>query len=118
MEKTKLEKLLSEHLLTDDPNVVEAYKNNPPQIIEKLQWECGEGIISELDNKDLIQLLSRYLNNDGVYVKNILHLLLRIEKLLTFIAKKSGVDVDKEFKDDAKKQAEILKIRESTKESK
>jgi len=106
--------LLKKHLLTDDKEFVAQYEANPPQIIKDLQWQAGEGIISELDPKDWVQLLSRYLNNDGVYVKNILHFLLRCERLLTWIAEANGVNVDAKFKQDAKekleKQEELNKL--------
>lgn len=116
MNKKEIEELLKEHCLTDDKEFIKNYKENPPQIIEKLQWFAGEGIISELSTKDLVQLLSRYLNDGGVYIKNILHFILRIEKLLTFIAVKLGVNVNEEFKNDAKKIAE--KMEENLQKSK
>ena len=105
------EKLLKEHLITDEKEFVDAYNENPPQIQEKLQWQPGEAIISELNTKDLIQLASRYLNNDAVYTKNILHLLIRIEKELQWLLEEKGVDVQSKFREDAKKQAELLEQR-------
>lgn len=116
MNKKQIEELLKEHCLTNDKDFVKSYKENPPQIIEKLQWFAGEGIVSELSTKDLVQLLSRYLNDNGIYIKNILHFILRIEKLLTFIAEKEGIDVNKAFKEDAKKVAE--KMEENLQKSK
>ena len=111
------EKLIKEHLLTDEKEFVESYNENPPQIEEKLQWQPGEAIISELSNKDLIQLASRYLNNDAVYTKNILHLLIRIEKELQWLLEEKGVDIQAKFREDAKKQAELLEQRiENSKE--
>lgn len=107
MEK-KVEELIKEHLLTDDKEFKNAYEQNPPLVATEIQWQPGEQIISELPQKDLIQLLSRYLNNDGVYVKNLLHLLLRIEKELTWLLEANGVDVNKKFKEDAKRQAELI----------
>ena len=111
MEKKELLKLIAEHLLTDDKEFVKAYKENEPQIQEKLQWQPGEAIISELSTKDLIQLGSRYLNNISVYEKNLLHLLIRIEKELQWLLEIQGVDVQKKFREDAKKQAELLEQR-------
>ena len=105
------EKLLKEHLITDEKGFVDAYNENPPQIQEKLEWQPGEAIISELSTKDLIQLASRYLNNDAVYTKNILHLLIRMERLLTWLLEAQGVDVQARFREDAKKQAELLEKR-------
>ena len=111
MEKTQLEKLLAEHLLTNDEEFVKQYKENPPQVVEGLQYQPGEAIISELPTKDLVQLGSRYLNNISVYEKNILHLLIRIEKELTWLLEEKGVDVQKKFREDAKLQAEALENR-------
>lgn len=51
MEKVKL---LAAHLLTKDKDFVESYKQNPPQIQEKLEWQPGEAIISELDRKSVV----------------------------------------------------------------
>lgn len=100
--------LLKEHLLTEDKEFVNAYKENPPQIQKKLEWQPGEAIISELSEKDLIQLGSRYLNNLSVYSKNILHFMIRIEKLLTWLLEAQGIDVQAKFKEDAKAQAELM----------
>lgn len=111
MQKEELEKLLLDHLLTDEKEEVEQYKQNPPQVIEKLQWQPGEAIIGKLSKEDLLQLLSRYLNNDGVYTKNILHLLIRIEKELQWLLEEKGVDVQAKFREDAKKQAELVEER-------
>lgn len=111
MQKEELEKLLLDHLLTDEKEEVKQYKQNPPQVIEKLQWQPGEAIIGKLSKEDLLQLLSRYLNNDGVYTKNILHLLIRIEKELQWLLEEKGVDVQAKFKEDAKKQAELVEER-------
>ena len=102
------EKLLADHLLTEDKDFVESYKQNPPQIQEKLEWQPGEAIISELDKKDLIQLGSRYLNNLSIYDKNILHFVIRIERLLTWLLEAQGVNVQEKFKEDAKAQAELI----------
>lgn len=109
MEKNeKLEKLLDEHLLSKDKDFIESYKQNPPQVQEKLEWQPGEAIISELDVKDLIQLGSRYLNNLSIYDKNILHFIIRIERLLTWLLEAQGVNVQEKFKEDAKAQAELI----------
>ena len=102
------EKLLAAHLLTEDKDFIESYKQNPPQIQEKLEWQPGEAIISELDKKDLIQLGSRYLNNLSIYDKNILHFVIRIERLLTWLLEAQGVNVQEKFKEDAKAQAELI----------
>ena len=102
------EKLLADHLLTEDKDFVESYKQNPPQVQEKLEWQPGEAIISELDKKDLIQLGSRYLNNLSIYDKNILHFVIRIERLLTWLLEAQGVNVQEKFKEDAKAQAELI----------
>lgn len=107
----KKEELLKEHLLTDDEEFVKAYNENEPQIEEKLQWQPGEMIISELSKKDLIQLASRYLNNISVYDKNILHFLIRIEKELCWLLEEKGVNVQEKFREDAKEQAALLEQR-------
>ena len=106
-----MEKLLKDHLLTDDKEFVESYEQNPPQIQKKLQYQPGEAIISELSPKDLIQLGSRYLNNISVYEKNNLHFLIRIERLLTWLCEASGINVQEKFKEDAKAQAELIEKR-------
>lgn len=105
------EKLLKEHMLSTDEEFVKAYEENPPLIEEKLQWQPGEVIISELPPKDLAQVLSRYLNNLSIYDKNILHLLLRMERLLTWLCEEKGIDVVEKFKEDAKAQAELMEAR-------
>lgn len=110
MDKKEFKTLLDSHILTDDEEFVNEYKSNPPQVAEKLQWQPGEAIISELSKKDLIQLLSRYLNNEGTYIKNILHFLLRIERMLTWELEAKGIDVNKKFKEDAKKKAEQMEL--------
>lgn len=107
----KKELLKSQHLITNDEGFVKEYKQNPPVIEEKLQWQPGEVIISELSKEDLIQLGSRYLNNISVYLKNILHLMLRTEKEIYWLLEEKGVDVAKKFKEDAQKQAELLDAR-------
>ena len=114
--KKKTDKdIILEHLFTKDEKLVKEYMDNPPEVVRKLAYMPGEAVISELSKKDLIQLLSRYLNNDGVYTKNILHFLIRIEKLLTWNLEAQGIDVKAKFKEDAKQQEELLeqKIRES-----
>ena len=104
----EIEKLLAAHLISKDKDFVESYKQNPPQVQEKLEWQPGEAIISELDIKDLIQLGSRYLNNLSIYDKNILHFIIRIERLLTWLLEAQGVNVQEKFKEDAKAQAELI----------
>lgn len=111
MEKEQLSKLLAEHLLSNDAEFKKAYEANPPIVEEKLPWQPGEFIISELSKKDLIQLASRYLNDICVYEKNQVHFLLRIEKLLTFLCEEQGIDVEAKFKEDARKQAELVQQR-------
>lgn len=118
MEKEVLLKLLAEHLLSSDPEFKKAYKENPPIVEETLAWQPGELIVGELSANDKYQLLSRYLNNISVYLKNEVHLQLRIEKLLTFLLEAQGVDVQAKFREDAKKQAELVEQRiEETKKA-
>lgn len=118
MEKEVLLKLLAEHLLSSDPEFKKAYKENPPIVEETLAWQPGELIVGELSENDKYQLLSRYLNNISVYLKNEVHLQLRIEKLLTFLLEAQGVDVQAKFREDAKKQAELVEQRiEETKKA-
>lgn len=105
------EKLLAEHLLSSDAEFKKAYKENPPIVEETLAWQPGELIVGELSENDKYQLLSRYLNNISVYLKNEVHLQLRIEKLLTFLLEAQGVDVQAKFREDAKKQAELIESR-------
>ena len=118
MEKEVLLKLLAEHLLSSDSEFKKAYKENPPIVEETLAWQPGELIVGELSENDKYQLLSRYLNNISVYLKNEVHLQLRIEKLLTFLLEAQGVDVQAKFREDAKKQAELVEQRiEETKKA-
>lgn len=117
MNEKELARIILAHLLTTDEDFVKAYKENPPQIATNLQWQPGEGIISELSKKDLIQLASRYANDLSVYVKNILHFELRIERLLTWLCEAQGIDVKAKFKEDAKiREQEIEKGIEESKE--
>ena len=105
------EQLLKEHMLSSDEEFVKEYEKNPPMVEEKLQWQPGEIIISELPPKDLAQVLSRYLNNISVYNKNMLHLLLCMERLLTWLCEERGIDVAQKFKEDARAQAELMEAR-------
>jgi len=111
MEKETLLNLLGKHLLSSNPEFKKAYEKNPPIVEETLAWQPGELIVSELSENDKFQLLSRYLNNISVYLKNEIHLQLRIEKLLTFLLEAQGIDVQAKFREDAKKQAELLEQR-------
>lgn len=117
MNEKELARVILAHLLTEDEEFVKAYKENPPQVATNLQWQPGEGIISELSKKDLIQLASRYANDLSVYVKNILHFELRIERLLTWLCEAQGIDVKAKFKEDAKaKEQELQERIEKSKE--
>lgn len=107
-EEEKAVKLILAHILTDDENFKKQYLENPPHVATRLQWQPGEGIISELSKKDLIQLASRYANDRNVLLRNILHFELRIEKLLTWLLETKGVDVKAKFKEDAKKVEQEL----------
>ena len=111
MEKETLLKLLAEHLLSSDAEFKKAYEKNPPVVEETLGWQPGELIVGELSENDKYQLLSRYLNNISVYLKNEVHLQLRIEKLLTFLLEAQGINVQEKFREDAKKQAELVEQR-------
>lgn len=108
MNEKELKELLASHRPANE-ELAKQFDEANPNIIEKLEWQPNEAVISELSTKDLIQLGSRYLNDFAIYMKNILHFELRIEKLLTFLLEEKGIDVNKKFKDDAKK---MLKIRE------
>ena len=107
-EEEKVAKLVLAHILTNDENFKKQYLANPPHIATRLQWQPGEGVISELPKKDLIQLASRYANDNNVLLKNILHFELRIEKLLTWLFESNGVEVKAKFKEDAKRAEEEL----------
>lgn len=100
--------LIKAHLYATDEDFIKAYNENPPHVADKLQWQPGEAIVSELSKKDLVQLWARYNNDIVVFEKNILHILLRVEKLLTFIATNSGINVKDEFKKDAERAAQEL----------
>lgn len=108
MNEKELKELLASHRPANE-ELAKQFDEANPNIIEKLEWQPNEAVISELSTKDLIQLGSRYLNDFAIYMKNILHFELRIEKLLTFLLEEKGIDVNKKFKEDAKK---MLKIRE------
>lgn len=110
MNENEKKELLEAHKPTDKEGA-KRYEENPPRIIEGLEYQAGEGIISKLSRDDLIQLASRYLNDFGVLLRNVVHFQLRQEKLMTFIAEKMGIDVAKAFKDDAAKTAEMMEQR-------
>ena len=117
MTEQEKQELLKSHA-PEDEGAKKRYEENPPHIVEKLNWNEGEGVISELSTKDLIQLGSRYLNDFGVLLRNLLHYQLRIEKILTFIAEDRGIDVNKAFKEDAKKVEQLINARvEASKEA-
>lgn len=111
MEEKEIKKIIEEHLLSKVEEFINAYKENPPKVETKLQYQPGEPIIAYLPKEDLIQLASRYLNDNAVYLKNILHFLVRIERLLTWELEEQGVDIQAKFKEDAKKQAELVEQR-------
>jgi len=117
MEKEKLLELIAKHLLSSDPNFKKAYEEHPPVVEEVLGWQPGELIVGELNENDKFQLTTRYLNDIAVYLKNEVHLQLRIEKLLTFLCEAQGINVQAKFREDAKKQAELMEksIEESKK---
>lgn len=108
MNEKELKELLASHRPANE-ELAKQFDEVQPNIIEKLEWQPNEAVISELSTKDLIQLGSRYLNDFAIYIKNILHFELRIEKLLTFLLEEKGIDVNKKFKEDAKK---MLKAQE------
>lgn len=105
------EELLEKHLLLENEEFKKAYKENPPVIEDVLAWQPGELIVGELSENDKFQLISRYLNNISVYLKNEVHLQLRIEKLLTFLLEEKGIDVNAKFREDAQRQAELVEKR-------
>jgi len=105
------EELIKQHKPKNEEQA-KIYEQNPPTIIKDIEWFANEAVFSELSQKDFNQVISRYLNNISVYDKNIVHLLLRIEKLLTFLLVDKGLDVDKLFKEDAKLQAEKMEQQE------
>jgi hypothetical protein len=104
----KTKELIKAHLYSTDEEFVKEYESNPPHVAEKLQWQPGEAIISELSKKDLTQLWARYNNDIVVFEKNILHMLLRIEKLLTFLAEEKGINVKEAFRKDAQEREKEL----------
>ena len=110
MNENEKKELLESHKPTDE-NAKKNYEDNPPRIIESLEYQAGEGIIAKLSREDLIQLASRYLNDFGVLLRNVVHFQLRQEKLMTFIAEKMGIDVKQAFKEDAAKTAELMEKR-------
>lgn len=110
MTENEKKELLESHKPTDE-NAKKNYEDNPPRVIEGLEYQAGEGIIAKLSREDLIQLASRYLNDFGVLLRNVVHFQLRQEKLMTFIAEKMGIDVKQAFKDDAAKTAELMEKR-------
>ena len=110
MTENEKKELLESHKPADKEGA-KRYEENPPRIIDGLEYQPGEGVVGYLSKEDLIQLGSRYLNDFGVLLRNVVHFQLRCEKVLTFIAEKLGVDVAKEFKNDAAKTAELMEQR-------
>lgn len=95
-------KILESHK-PSDPELAKEYEKNPPRIVEGLEYQPGEGVIGNLPDADFKQFVIRYLNDFGVLLRNFVHFQLRTEKILTFIATNMGIDVTKEFKEDAKR---------------
>ena len=111
MNEQEKKELLESHK-PSDPELAKVYEQNPPHIAEKLEYLAGEGVVGHLPDADYKQLMTRYLNDFGVVLRNFLHFELRIEKLLQFMATKMGIDVAKEFKEDARKVAEQMEANE------
>jgi len=111
MTENEKKELLEAHKPTDEEGA-KRYEKNPPRIVDKLEYQPGEGVVGELPEGDFKQLITRYLNDFGVLLRNLLHFELRIEKELQFMATKMGIDVSKEFKEDAKRVAEQMEAQE------
>lgn len=101
MTENKKKELLESHKPVDE-DAAKRYENNPPHIVDKIEYQPGEGVVGELPEGDFKQLITRYLNDFGVLLRNVVHFQLRTEKVLEFIAKNQGIDLAKEFKEDAK----------------
>ena len=101
MTENEKKELLESHK-PDDEEAAKRYEDNPPRIVDKIEYQPGEGVVGELPEGDFKQLITRYLNDFGVLLRNVVHFQLRTEKVLEFIAKNQGIDLAKEFKEDAK----------------
>jgi len=101
MTENEKKELLESHKPVDE-DAAKRYEDNPPRIVDKLEYQPGEGVVGELPEGDFKQLITRYLNDFGVLLRNVVHFQLRTEKVLEFIAKNQGIDLAKEFKEDAK----------------
>lgn len=111
MTEQEKKELLESHK-PSDPELAKVYEQNPPHIAEHLEYLAGEGVVGHLPDADYKQFIIRYLNDFGVVLRNLLHFELRIEKELQFMATKMGIDVAKEFKEDARKVAEQMEANE------
>jgi len=111
MNEQEKKQLLESHK-PSDPELAKVYEQNPPHIADHLEYLAGEGVVGHLPDADYKQLIIRYLNDFGVVLRNLLHFELRIEKELQFMATKMGIDVSKEFKEDAKRVAEQMEAQE------
>lgn len=117
MNENEKKELLESHKPVDE-DAAKRYEANPPHIVDKIEYQPGEGVVGELPEGDFKQLMTRYLNDFGVLLRNILHFQLRTEKVLEFIARNQGIDLVKEFKEDAKAMQAAMDSRlESTKEA-
>lgn len=117
MTENEKKELLESHKPADE-DAAKRYEANPPHIVDKIEYQPGEGVVGELPEGDFKQLMTRYLNDFGVLLRNILHFQLRTEKVLEFIARNQGIDLVKEFKEDAKAMQAAMDSRlESTKEA-
>ena len=101
MTKNEKKELLESHKPVDE-DAAKRYEDNPPRIVDKLEYQPGEGVVGELPEGDFKQLITRYLNDFGVLLRNVVHFQLRTEKVLEFIAKNQGIDLAKEFTEDTK----------------
>jgi len=111
MTENEKKELLESHKPVDE-DAAKRYEDNPPRIVDKLEYQPGEGVVGELPEGDFKQLITRYLNDFGVLLRNVVHFQLRTEKVLEFMATKMGIDVSKEFKEDAKRVAEQMEAQE------
>ena len=80
-----------------------ALEENPPKIIDKLDFGPGEIVFSKLDDGERFQVITRYLNDICSITKSMLQITADQYVIIEFLCKKLGIDVAKEkFKSNKK----------------
>ena len=99
-----------------------ALEENPPKIIEKLDFGPGEIVFSKLHYGERFQVITQYLNDICSITKSMLQITADQYVIIEFLCKKLGIDVAKEKRELAEKiqkqqEEELSKVKEEIKKA-